>query len=182
MPVSSHCITKKRLILSITVNTSAKMVQFGGKPYPCRIGRMGAISQALGREGDEKTPLGDYALRFGLYRADRLPKPISDLTFRPLREDDGWCDDSDDAAYNRLIRLPYKANHEKLWRGDCAYDIIIVMDHNDSPPEPGLGSAVFLHVAQTDDRQTLGCVALAPEVMVALLRHIKPRMSLSIQS
>ena len=141
----------------------------------------GAIAQALGREGDEKTPLGDYRLRFGLYRDDRLPAPKSDLTFRPLRENDGWCDDSDDAAYNRFIRLPHEASHEKLWREDGAYDIILVMDHNDSPPEPGLGSAVFCHIAQFDDRETLGCVAFAPEVMVKLLPYLKPGMSMSIQ-
>ena len=163
------------------MNTSARTVQFGDKSYPCRIGRRGAIAGDKGREGDEKTPLGDYVLRFGLYRADRLPRPKSDLTFRPLRTDDGWCDASDNTAYNRFIRLPYDASHEKLWREDGAYDVILVISHNDSPPKAGLGSAVFIHVAQFDDRDTLGCIALAPEVMVRLLPHLKTGMSISIQ-
>ena len=163
------------------MNTTTRTLLFGGKTYPCRIGRKGAVSGSLGREGDEKTPLGNYALRFGLYRTDRLPAPKNSLTFRPLREDDGWCDASDDAAYNRFIRLPYPASHEKLWREDGAYDIILVMDHNDSPPKPGLGSAVFFHVAQFDDRQTLGCVALAPEVMVSLLPHLEVGTKVVIQ-
>lgn len=163
------------------MNTSTCEVKFDGKSYPCRIGRKGAVSYTKGREGDEKTPLGDYALRFGLYRADRLPKPRSPLTFRPLRENDGWCDASDDAAYNRFIRLPYPASHEKLWREDGAYDVILVMSHNDSPPEAGLGSAVFIHIAQFDDRETLGCVALAPEVMIKLLPHLKTGMAISVQ-
>jgi L,D-peptidoglycan transpeptidase YkuD (ErfK/YbiS/YcfS/YnhG family) len=135
----------------------------------------------LGREGDAKTPLGDYHLRFGLYRADRLPAPQSPLTFRPLREDDGWCDASSDPAYNRFIRLPYDASHEKLWREDGAYDIILVISHNDSPPITGLGSAVFIHIAQADDRQTLGCVALTPDVMVKLMPHLKAGGVVSIQ-
>ena len=135
----------------------------------------------LGREGDAKTPLGDYYLRFGLYRADRLPAPQSPLTFRPLREDDGWCDASSDPAYNRFIRLPYDASHEKLWREDGAYDIILVISHNDSPPIMGLGSAVFIHIAQADDRQTLGCVALTPDVMVKLMPHLKAGGVVSIQ-
>jgi len=137
---------------------------------------------AQGREGDAKTPLGQYRLRFGFYRADRLPKPISDLTFRPLREDDGWCDAPDDPAYNRFIRLPYPASHEKLWRDDGAYDIILVMSHNDSPPVPHLGSAVFIHIAQPDDRQTLGCIALAPEDMVKLLPLLKPGQKIEISA
>ena len=167
--------------MGIIVNSSARTITFDGNIYPCRIGRRGAIALAKGREGDEKTPLGDYVLRFGLYRDDRLPKPKSDLTFRALREDDGWCDAVSDPAYNRFIRLPYPASHEKLWRDDGAYDVILVMSHNDSPPEPGLGSAVFIHVSQPDDRQTLGCVALAPEVIVKLLPRLKTGLIISIQ-
>lgn len=156
----------------LQINTSDRMIRFGNKIFPCRIGRKGHVKGEKGREGDEKTPLGHYKLRFGLYRADRLPMPKSGLTFRPLREDDGWCDAENNPAYNRFIRLPYAASHETLWREDGAYDIILVMDHNDSPPKSGLGSAVFFHIAQHDDRKTLGCVALAPEVMVQLLPHI----------
>ena len=164
------------------MNTSAKSLLFGEKIYPCRIGRKGAIAFEEGREGDEKTPIGDYILRFGLYRADRLPRPKSDLMFRPLRKDDGWCDAVGDPAYNRFIRLPHKTSHEKLWREDGAYDVILVMSHNDSPPQTGMGSAVFIHVAQPDDRETLGCVALAPEVMVQFLPHLKTGMGVSIQA
>lgn len=163
------------------MNTSTRSLKFNGQNYPCRIGRKGAIAYRQGREGDEKTPLGEYCLRFGLYRADRLPIPNSGLTFRPLRQDDGWCDAENDPAYNRLIRLPYAASHEKLWREDGAYDIILVMSHNDNPPFAGLGSAVFIHVAQFDDRETMGCIALAPEVIVKILPHLTVGMKVSIQ-
>ena len=148
---------------------------------PCRIGRDGYINETQGREGDGKTPLGDYQLRFGLYRADRLPAPPSSLTFWPIQEDDGWCDAPNDAAYNRFIRLPYSASHETLWREDGAYDIVLVISHNDSPPELGKGSAVFLHIAQPDDRDTLGCVAFAPEDMVRLLPLLVTGMTVRIQ-
>jgi len=109
---------------------------------------------ADGREGDAKTPLGEYHLRFGLYRADRLPRPRSPLTFRPLREEDGWCDAPNDPAYNRFIRLPYQSSHEKLWREDGAYDMILVMSHN--------------------------CIALAPEAMVKLLPKLESGLSVRI--
>ena len=157
------------------------MLHFEGRAFPCRIGRKGAISFEKGREGDEKTPLGDYNLRFGLYRPDRVTSPHSGLTFRPLRKDDGWCDDPKDAAYNRFIRLPSQASHENLWREDGAYDIILIMSHNDDPPQAGLGSAVFIHIAQSDDRETLGCIALTPEVMVQLLPHLTTGMVISIE-
>jgi len=168
--------------LSIIVNTSARKLQFEGKTYPCRIGRKGYIAKALGREGDEKTPLGNYFLRFGLYRADRLPKPKTALTLRPLRPDDGWCDAIDDPAYNRFVRLPYPHSHEKLWRDDGAYDVVLVMSHNDSPPISNHGSAVFIHISQPDDRQTLGCIAVAPGVMVKLFNYVQTDMPIIIHA
>jgi L,D-peptidoglycan transpeptidase YkuD (ErfK/YbiS/YcfS/YnhG family) len=147
---------------------------------PCRIGSGGTAPMVSGREGDAKTPLGEYVLRFGLYRADRLPIPRSGLTFRPLRKDDGWCDAPEHPAYNRFVRLPFEASHEALWREDGAYDIILVMSHNDSPPVAGLGSAVFIHIAQPDDRKTLGCIAIAPEDIVKLLPRLQMGQTVQI--
>ena len=69
----------------------------------------------------------------------------------------------------------------KLWREDGAYDVILVLSHNDSPPEAGLGSAVFIHIAQTDERQTLGCIALEPEVMVRLLPALTNKLTIMIE-
>ena len=155
--------------MCIIVTCAARTIEFDGKTYPCRSGQAGTADKRAGREGDKKTPLGQYHLRFGLYRADRLARPHSALNLRPMRRDDGWCDAPDNPAYNRFIRLPYKASHEALWREDAAYDIILVMSHNDSPPEAKLGSAVFIHIMQVDQRQTLGCIALSPDTMIALL-------------
>ncbi|MEP1229402.1 MAG: L,D-transpeptidase family protein [Litorimonas sp.] len=155
--------------------------------FQCRIGRLGYIKAENGREGDGKTPLGEYKIRFGLYRPDRLPAPKSPLTFWPLQSDDGWCDNDNDPAYNRFIRTPYAASHETLWRQYGAYDIILVLSHNDSPPQidkngRGLGSAVFIHIAQPDDRQTLGCVAVTPDVMTKLLPHLHVGMGVKISN
>lgn len=159
----------------ITIETAQRIIRINGQAYPCRIGRKGAIALDLGREGDEKTPIGDFIVRFGFYRADRLPgTPPTALTLRPLREDDGWCDAPDHPAYNRFVQLSFEGSHEKLWREDGAYDVVLVISHNDDPPAPGLGSAVFIHIAQPDDRQTLGCVAVTPDIMVRLLRAIGP--------
>ena len=171
----------------IVIKAAKQQLFCGPLSLNCRIGKDGYVPMAQGREGDGKTPLGEYKLRFGLYRADRLPKPRTDLTFRPLHENDGWCDAPEDPAYNRFIRLPYpdaknQVSHEALWRDDGAYDIILVMSHNDSPPISGLGSAVFIHIAQPDDRQTLGCIALAPEDMVKLLPSLYGGMPITIRA
>ncbi|MGB0906200.1 MAG: L,D-transpeptidase family protein [Maricaulaceae bacterium] len=160
----------------IKISVNERVLRCGPLCLSIRLGKNGWIGAALGREGDGKTPLGEYHLRFGLYRADRLQMPPQHaerpLNFRPMQADDGWCDAADDPAYNRFVKLPYAASHEALWREDGAYDIVLITSHNDSPPQAPLGSAVFIHIAQPDDRETLGCIALTPDDMVKLLPHM----------
>ena len=67
------------------------------------------------------------------------------------------------------MRLPHEARCEELWRQDRLYDVIGVLGWNDAPVERGLGSAIFLHVAQPDYGPTEGCVALAlPDLLQVL--------------
>jgi len=149
--------------------------------YRAALGKGGVIDAADKREGDGATPLGTYRLRRVLYRADRIYKVETDLPCRPLREDDGWCDAPDDAGYNRPVRLPYPASCEALIREDELYDIIVVLSHNDDPPIPGLGSAIFFHCAKPGYPPTLGCVALNRADLEAVLRTAKPGDVLEIR-
>ena len=142
---------------------------FDGRVWRCAVGPGGVSSNK--REGDGATPAGGFALRRVLYRPDRLARPETGLPVTALRPEDGWCDDPDDAAYNRPVRLPYAASHERLWRDDGIYDVIVVLGHNDDPPVPGRGSAVFLHVARPDYGPTAGCVALALPDLREVLRQ-----------
>ncbi len=151
------------------MDTRAKILAIGGFSCPCALGKNGSIAFEKGREGDSKTPLGKYAIRFGFYRSDRITLPKTALHFWPTRQDDGWCDAPEDAAYNRFVKLPYPASAEQLWRDSYVYDVIIVLGHNDSPPTPGLGSAIFLHIARNGYQPTEGCVAVGRQDMLALL-------------
>lgn len=141
--------------------------------WRCAIGRGGMKTDK--REGDGGTPVGAWPLRRVLYRADRLlaPPPTA-LPVAAIGPADGWCDDPADAAYNRPVTLPCPAGHERLWRDDAVYDVIAVLGHNDDPPVPGLGSAVFLHVARPGYPATEGCVALALPDLLALLARARP--------
>jgi L,D-peptidoglycan transpeptidase YkuD (ErfK/YbiS/YcfS/YnhG family) len=170
----------------LSIDCRKKHAFLGDLELSCRIGKGGWIDAIDGKEGDQKTPLGEYILRWGFYRADRLSHPATHytdpLTWRALQSDDGWCDDVNTEAYNRFIRLPSPLSHEKLWREDGAYDLILVISHNDSPPEKGLGSAVFIHVAQPDDRETLGCIAFAPDDWVKLLPKLYAGLAVNIHA
>ena len=140
--------------------------------WPCAIGR-GGVTQDK-REGDGATPLGRWPLREVLYRPDRLAAPETALGVQPLSPDMGWCDDPEHPDYNRLIRRPSSARHETLWRHDRVYDVIVVLGYNDSPVVPGLGSAIFLHVARPRFEPTEGCVALRQADLLGYLGYAGP--------
>lgn len=147
--------------------------------FPCTLGRSGvAVSKA---EGDGRTPSGVFPLRRVLYRSDRGAKPNTALPAEAIARDDGWCDDPKDAAYNRKVRLPHAGSAEQLWRDDGAYDVIVVIGHNDDPPVAGNGSAIFLHLAHEDGRPTAGCVAVSRETLAHLLRAAGPGSVIAIQ-
>jgi L,D-peptidoglycan transpeptidase YkuD (ErfK/YbiS/YcfS/YnhG family) len=133
----------------------------------CALGRGGVRSDK--REGDGATPAGIFPFRRVLYRADRVAAPWTDLPLDRLHESDGWCDDPVDPRYNQQIRLPYPASHERLWRKDHLYDVIVVLGQNDEPVVAGRGSAIFLHVARPGYGPTDGCVAMALPDLRALL-------------
>ncbi len=92
---------------------------------------------------------------------------------RAIAETDGWCDDPADAAYNRLVGLPYPGRHERLWREDGLYDLVIVVGYNDDPPVAGRGSAIFIHAAAPGYAPTEGCVALELGDLLALAADCK---------
>ena len=148
---------------------SATELEFGGKRYRCAIGRGGFVNPDEKREGDLKTPTGSYALRELWYRPDRLAKPVCALPTRAIDPQDGWCDDPAEPSYNVHVKLPFTASHEKLWREDGVYDLIVPLGYNDAPPVAGRGSAIFMHIARPDWRGTEGCVALAKDDLLKIL-------------
>jgi L,D-peptidoglycan transpeptidase YkuD (ErfK/YbiS/YcfS/YnhG family) len=155
------------------------ILTWGPYRWPCALGK-GGVTQDK-REGDGATPLGRYPLRWLYYRPDHIcPAPTCSLPIKAIGPNDGWCDDPTHAAYNQPVVLPFSPSHEVLWREDRVYDLIVVLGHNDSPPQPGKGSAIFMHVARPGYRPTEGCVALAAEHLTTLLSFIDPDTHISI--
>lgn len=144
--------------------------RFGDQVWPCAIGKGGITREK--REGDGATPVGCWPMRRVLFRPDRVAAPVTALPVTPLSREDGWCDDPGDTRYNQAVRLPYAGHHERLWREDGLYDILVILGHNNSPPVAGRGSAVFLHVAGPGYASTEGCVALAMPDLLTVLRTI----------
>ena len=160
--------------MTLLASVSAGTVTGFGTTVPAAFGRGEAISADAKREGDGASPLGAWPIRAALLRRDRVAPPITALAWRWLRPDDGWSDDAADPAYNRPVSHPHRFGAERLWRDDGAYDIVVVVGHNDHPPVVPLGSAIFLHCAQPDFRPTEGCVAVETTVLAGWLARLAP--------
>ena len=161
-------------------NVAEAWLQADGRRLRCAIGKGGI--RADKREGDGATPVGAFALRRLLYRSDRVPTPVTGLASGTISADDGWCDDPADAAYNLPVRLPHPARHERMWRDDHLYDLVVVIGHNDAPVVPGAGSAVFIHVARDGYAPTEGCVALAAPDLLWLLERAAPDVRIVVEA
>ena len=160
--------------------TSQGKLLWNRRDIPCALGRGGVVAAALKREGDGATPLGDWPMRQVFWRPDRLEKPVAQLPVIALRPDMGWCDDPAHPDYNRQVVLPFPASHERLWREDHVYDLIVVLGYNDDPVIRDRGSAIFLHLARDDFGPTEGCIACSRNDLLTLLRVATPGDALRV--
>jgi L,D-peptidoglycan transpeptidase YkuD (ErfK/YbiS/YcfS/YnhG family) len=155
-----------RLVLT-RASARQGILAFGPFRWRCALGPAGV--RARKREGDGATPRGTFRLLTVHYRADRIARPHTPLPIRQLRSRDGWADAPGDRNYNRSVSLPYPASHERMWRDDRLYDVVVSLDHNTRPRIRGHGSCIFLHVAAPGFTPTAGCIALRRADLVKLL-------------
>ena len=148
-------------------------LNFKNRFYECIIGRSGLINTKLKTEGDGATPRGNWELRNVWYREDRIENFSCNLPLTIIEKDDGWCDDPKSPDYNKNIKLPSKFNHEKLFRDDNLYDILITIGYNDFNIVPDKGSAIFIHCRNPDKNYTEGCIGLWKEDLIEIFKNLK---------
>ncbi len=158
--------------LIVTCAPDGAWLNWGAGARRAAIGP-GGIAVKSG-EGDGITPRGIFPVREIFYRADRIARPRTRLTLRATAKDDGWCDAPGDPNYNRLVKLPYRASAEHLWRDDHLYDLVAVLGYNDDPVIAGKGSAIFLHLAKPEFSATQGCVAMSYGDLLAAIAQLEP--------
>jgi L,D-peptidoglycan transpeptidase YkuD (ErfK/YbiS/YcfS/YnhG family) len=150
----------------------------GALSLPCALGRAGIRRDK--REGDGATPVGRFRALQAFYRPGSVRRPRTRLPLSPTTPRDGWCDDPRDRNYNRPIRLPYPARHERLQRDDVLYDVLVDLAYNRGPVRKGRGSAIFLHCAKPGFPPTEGCLAVDPRVIARLIARIGPETLVEI--
>lgn len=173
------------MTIQLRVDTTARLLHFNGEAIPCTIGKGGACTAEAKREGDGCTPLGVWPVRGALLRSGRVTLAHTPrIPWRWTRDNDGWSDGAEDPAYNRPVLLPHPHSYERLQRDDAAYDIIIVLGHNDAPPQPGMGSAIFWHIWVPGEdgapKPTEGCIAIARAEMDRILPMLEQGMTMEI--
>jgi L,D-peptidoglycan transpeptidase YkuD (ErfK/YbiS/YcfS/YnhG family) len=109
-----------------------------------------------------------------------MSQPASALHSSHIRQFDGWCEKTGDRCYNRLVKLPYAASHESLWRDDSAYNAVVVLDYNVHPRTQGRGSAIFFHLIREGATHTDGCIAIASRHMRMILQRCGPKTKMVV--
>ena len=145
--------------------------------FKCSIGKNGRTTKKI--EGDNKTPKGLYALGPLYYRKDRISKLLTKLKKIEIKKNFGWCDDVNSKFYNKPIEINGKVGHEKLYRNDKKYDILIPIEYNSKKPKKNKGSAIFIHLT-TNYKKTQGCVAIKEKDMLILLKLIDKKTKIKI--
>tara|TARA_Y100000591_G_scaffold305582_1_gene303268 strand:- start:627 stop:1118 length:492 start_codon:yes stop_codon:yes gene_type:complete len=145
--------------------------------FKCSIGKKGLKSKKI--EGDLSTPKGVFYLKKLFYRSDRFKKINSVLPKIRIKKNMGWCNDPNHKQYNSLIKITKKIKHEKLFRKDGKYDLVIVLDYNLNRPVPFKGSAIFIHLTKNYS-PTAGCIALSENDMLVLLNIINNKTKINI--
>ena len=145
--------------------------------FKCSIGKNGKTTKKI--EGDNKTPKGLYTLGPLYYRKDRLPKLSTKLKKIEIMKNFGWCDDVKSKFYNKPIKTNINVRHEKLYRSDKKYDLLIPIEYNSKRPKKNEGSAIFLHLT-SNYKKTQGCVAIKEKDMLILLNLINKKTKIKI--
>jgi L,D-peptidoglycan transpeptidase YkuD (ErfK/YbiS/YcfS/YnhG family) len=154
----------------IIINKSGYL-KYKNLKFRCALGKAGIGKKKI--EGDSITPRGKFNIVKIYYRSDRVKKIFSKYRLIKISKNMGWCDDPNSKSYNQLINLPTKYTHEKLYRKDNVYDLLIVLNYNMRPIFKNKGSAIFIHIARQNYKKTSGCVAIKKPHLIKLIKKIK---------
>tara|TARA_A100001234_G_scaffold129121_1_gene113255 strand:+ start:1950 stop:2444 length:495 start_codon:yes stop_codon:yes gene_type:complete len=146
--------------------------------FKCCIGKKGSTLNK--KEGDKKTPKGNFYIENLYFRKDRLNKPETSLKCIEIKKNMGWGDDVNfPKKYNKLVKINKNSGCEKLKRKDHKYDLLIPIKYNYNKPIAGKGSCIFIHLTK-DYKPTAGCIALLKKDFLIMLKLVKTKTKIKI--
>jgi len=132
------------------------------------------------REGDGRSPAGIFHLTYAFGYAPAEEVREIKLPYIQCTESVECVDDPNSSYYNIIKDRPtaekvdWKSS-EKMRMSDDEYKLGIFIEHNTSPPEPGAGSCVFMHIWKEPGHPTSGCTAMSIGGIESLLGWLDPR-------
>ncbi len=146
--------------------------------FKCTIGKKGLSRNKV--EGDKKTPIGLFKLGNVYYREDKIKLPKIKINSIKIKPQMGWCDDINyPKKYNKLIKIDQNINHEKLYRKDRKYDLLIPIKYNSRKVILGKGSCIFLHLTNNYN-PTAGCIAIKKKDFLIVLKLLTKKSKIKI--
>ena len=157
-----------------------KYLTYNNYKAKCAIGKRGIGLKR--KEGDLITPKGNYKIKYIMFRKDRIRNIKSKVKKIEIKKNMGWCDDPRSKEYNKIVKLPSVYSHEKLYKKENVYDIIIVLNYNMHPIIKNKGSAIFIHVAKKNYKKTEGCVAVGKNNLLKIIKELKKNTKVRIEN
>ena len=157
-----------------------KYLTYNNYKAKCAIGKRGIGLKR--KEGDLITPKGNYKIKYIMFRKDRIRNIKSKVKKIEIKKNMGWCDDPRSKEYNKIVKLPSVYSHEKLYKKENVYDIIIVLNYNMHPIIKNKGSAIFIHVAKKNYKKTEGCVAVEKKRLLKIIKELKKNTEVRIEN
>ena len=153
-------------------------LQVGDFYFKCSIGKNGSSKNKV--EGDKRTPKGIYKMGPLYYRKDRVKSIKTKIKCISINKRIGWCDDAKNFKnYNKMIYTNTNSSHEKLYRKDHKYDLLIPISYNYPKAILGKGSCIFVHLTK-NFRPTAGCIALSKKDFLIMLKIINKNTKIKI--
>ena len=154
-----------------------RFLLYKGYKFKCSIGKSGIKKNK--KEGDNASPKGIFSLGKLYYRSDRIKKVSTNLHYKIIKKNMGWCNDPKNIKYNKEVSHIKIKNSEKLFRKDHKYDAFIVINYNSRPVIKNKGSAIFLHLTK-NYKSTAGCIAIKQNDFLKLAKIINNRTKIKI--
>lgn len=170
--------------LHVTFENNKCSAEIDGNIYTCSIGKNGVTANKV--EGDSCTPVGTYPLREIFFRADKIDSTMikTNIVKHKIKFSDGWCDEPTNSQYNKLVDLTMfdaSISHERMYRDDDLYDLVLVVGYNDNPIVLGKGSAIFIHVARDGYAGTAGCIGFSKKDLLEICSKLHKESKVGIQ-
>tara|TARA_Y100000590_G_scaffold428618_1_gene540143 strand:- start:3409 stop:3900 length:492 start_codon:yes stop_codon:yes gene_type:complete len=143
----------------------------------CCIGKGGLIKNKV--EGDGCTPIGNFKIGKLYWRTDRVKRPETKISCKPINKKMGWCIDPNNKFYNKEIKINNNIKHEKLYRKDYKYNYFILIKYNYHRVKKNKGSAIFIHLTK-NYKSTKGCIALLKKDFLIVAKLINKNSKILI--